>query len=48
MPIIIQSLGAHQMFGAIFFDQHLTRLNLIGMTIIIAGVVIMNLGGVSH
>ena len=34
--------------GAIFFDQHLTKLKLIGMTTIIAGVVIMNLGGVSH
>lgn len=34
--------------GMIFFNQELTRLNIIGMTIIIAGVVIMNLGGVSH
>ena len=34
--------------GAIFFNQHLTKLNLIGMAIIISGVVIMNLGGVSH
>ena len=34
--------------GAVFFNQHLTRLNLVGMTIIIAGVVIMNAGGVSH
>ena len=32
----------------IFFNQELTKLNIIGMTIIIAGVVIMNLGGVSH
>ena len=34
--------------GALFFNQHLTRLNLIGMTVIIAGVMIMNAGGVSH
>jgi small multidrug resistance pump len=34
--------------GMIFFNQELTKLNIIGMTIIIAGVVIMNLGGVSH
>ncbi len=34
--------------GAILFNQHLTRLNLIGMAIIIGGVVIMNAGGVSH
>jgi small multidrug resistance pump len=34
--------------GAIFFNQELTKLNIIGMSIIIAGVVIMNLGGVSH
>jgi small multidrug resistance pump len=32
----------------IFFNQELTKLNIIGMTIIIAGVVIMNAGGVSH
>jgi small multidrug resistance pump len=34
--------------GLIFFDQQLTKLNIIGITIIIAGVVIMNAGGVSH
>ena len=34
--------------GMIFFNQELTKLNIIGMSIIIAGVVIMNLGGVSH
>jgi len=34
--------------GVIFFDQQLSRLNIIGMAIIIVGVVVMNLGGVSH
>lgn len=34
--------------GAILFDQQLSRLTIIGMGIIIAGVVIMNLGGASH
>ena len=34
--------------GAIFFDQQLSRLNIIGMVIIIVGVVVMNLGGVGH
>lgn len=34
--------------GMIFFNQELSKLNVIGMTIIVAGVVIMNLGGVSH
>jgi small multidrug resistance pump len=34
--------------GVIFFDQQLSRLNVIGMVIIIVGVVVMNLGGVSH
>jgi small multidrug resistance pump len=34
--------------GLIFFNQELTRLNIIGITVIVAGVVIMNLGGVSH
>ena len=32
----------------LFFDQHLSKLNIIGMAIIIVGVVVMNLGGVSH
>ena len=32
----------------IFFDQHLSKLNIIGMGIIIVGVIVMNLGGVSH
>ena len=34
--------------GVLFFDQHLSRLNIIGMAIIILGVVVMNLGGVAH
>ena len=34
--------------GLIFFDQHLSKLNIIGMGIIIVGVIVMNLGGVSH
>ena len=34
--------------GMIFFNQDLTKLNIIGMTIIIAGVVIMNRGGAGH
>lgn len=34
--------------GVIFFDQHLTRMSIIGMAIIIVGVVVMNLGGASH
>ena len=34
--------------GLLFFDQHLSKLNIIGMAIIIVGVVVMNLGGVSH
>ncbi|NCZ76827.1 MAG: QacE family quaternary ammonium compound efflux SMR transporter, partial [Actinobacteria bacterium] len=34
--------------GVIFFDQHLSRMAIIGMAIIIVGVVVMNLGGASH
>ena len=34
--------------GVIFFDQHLSRITIIGMAIIIVGVVVMNLGGASH
>lgn len=34
--------------GVVFFDQHLTRMSIIGMAIIIVGVVVMNLGGASH
>jgi small multidrug resistance pump len=34
--------------GVIFFDQHLSRMTIFGMAIIIAGVVIMNLGGATH
>ena len=34
--------------GVVFFDQHLSRMTMIGMAIIIAGVVVMNLGGASH
>jgi small multidrug resistance pump len=34
--------------GVIFFDQHLSRMTMVGMAIIITGVVVMNLGGASH
>jgi small multidrug resistance pump len=34
--------------GVIFFGQHLSRTSIFGMVIIIAGVVIMNLGGATH
>jgi len=34
--------------GVLFFDQNLSKLNIIGMAIIILGVVVMNLGGASH
>ncbi len=34
--------------GVIFFGQHLSRMTIFGMVIIIAGVVIMNLGGATH
>ena len=34
--------------GVIFFNQHLSRMTIIGMAIIIVGVVVMNLGGASH
>jgi small multidrug resistance pump len=34
--------------GVIFFGQHLSRMTVFGMAIIIAGVVIMNLGGATH
>ena len=34
--------------GYIFFDQQLSKLNIIGMAIIVVGVVVMNLGGASH
>ena len=34
--------------GVIFFDQHLSRMTIIGMAIIIVGVVVMNLGGASR
>jgi small multidrug resistance pump len=34
--------------GVVFFDQHLSRMTMIGMAIIIIGVVVMNLGGASH
>jgi small multidrug resistance pump len=33
--------------GMIFFDQHLSKMSIIGMAIIIVGVVIINLGGAS-
>lgn len=36
------------MGGVVFFDQHLSRMTMIGMAIIITGVVVMNLGGASH
>lgn len=41
--IIGAALGAYMVF-----DQAVTRLNLIGMGIIILGVVVMNLGGSAH
>jgi small multidrug resistance pump len=34
--------------GVLFFDQNLSKLNIIGMAIIIVGVIIMNLGGAAH
>jgi small multidrug resistance pump len=34
--------------GVIFFNQHLSRMTIVGMAIIIVGVVVMNLGGASH
>ena len=34
--------------GVVFFDQHLSRMTMIGMAIVITGVVVMNLGGASH
>jgi small multidrug resistance pump len=34
--------------GVVFFDQHLSRMTMIGMAVIITGVVVMNLGGASH
>jgi len=34
--------------GVIFFDQHLSKMSIVGMAVIISGVVIMNLGGSSH
>ncbi len=34
--------------GVVFFDQHLSRMTMIGMAIIVTGVVVMNLGGASH
>ena len=34
--------------GLIFFDQHLSKMTILGMAIIIAGVVVMNLGGATH
>jgi small multidrug resistance pump len=34
--------------GVVFFDQHLSRMTMIGMAIIFTGVVVMNLGGASH
>jgi small multidrug resistance pump len=34
--------------GVIFFGQHLSKTSIFGMVIIIAGVVIMNLGGATH
>jgi small multidrug resistance pump len=34
--------------GYFFFNQSLNKITILGMVIIIAGVVIMNLGGASH
>lgn len=32
--------------GIVFFNEDLTKLNILGMAVIVAGVVVMNLGGV--
>jgi small multidrug resistance pump len=34
--------------GYYFFDQQLNKVTIIGMSIIIIGVVVMNLGGAAH
>jgi small multidrug resistance pump len=34
--------------GYVFFEQSLSKMNLIGMAIIVIGVVVMNLGGSAH
>lgn len=34
--------------GYIFFDQQLSKMTILGMAIIIAGVAVMNLGGAAH
>jgi small multidrug resistance pump len=34
--------------GYIFFGQHISKVSIAGMAIIIVGVVVMNLGGASH
>ncbi|MEY2634353.1 MAG: hypothetical protein RIS75_293 [Actinomycetota bacterium] len=34
--------------GWLFFEQSLSKMTLLGMTIIIVGVVVMNFGGTSH
>ena len=34
--------------GLIFFDQQLSKITIFGMAIIVAGVVVMNLGGAAH
>jgi small multidrug resistance pump len=34
--------------GFVFFDQHLSRMTILGMAIIVSGVVVMNLGGAAH
>ena len=34
--------------GYLFFDQEINNMTIVGMTVIIVGVTIMNLGGASH
>lgn len=34
--------------GVVFFDQHLSKITIFGMIMIVAGVAIMNLGGATH
>ena len=34
--------------GVIFFEQHLSKITILGMAIVIVGVAIMNLGGAAH
>jgi small multidrug resistance pump len=34
--------------GVIFFNQHLSKMTIVGMAVIVIGVVVMNLGGAAH